>query len=560
MANNNVEFLKAIEEIETVKGISKDVVIATLKEALARGFRKQLGGDDALVKVDIDPDTGRIAMYQIKNVVEEVEDDFLEISVEDANKDGHHYVAGDEYLIPASIEDLRKATALSVKSILRQKFAEAERGALYEAFKDKIGTMITGKVEKVDERGCSVNIGKTSVYLNRKEMIGDERFAVGDNIKLYVSDVASGAHGAHIVVSRANEGFLSCLFNEEIHEIYDGTIVIKAVARQAGERSKISVYSNDPNVDPAGACIGPNGSRIQKIVSQLGNGSNKEKIDVITYSSNLGLYLMEALKPAKVLGIILPENPLLDKEATLIVSDDSLSTAIGRKGVNVRLASRLTNYKLNIKIESEAVEEGLTYTSFEELQAAEVEARIQKADLELQRKEENESSSEDVLPGLPEGYVAPQARVYEDESNDFDETLSEAVEEEENEAPVVDKPVEAEEEKPVSTPKKKEEEVETVEVNINTDTSIEDLERSLEEESARNKNNTKKKPRKNKKKEEDEEEEDDSTSSVHSEPANYMPIYTQEELDELDEDDDSDYDDDEDVDYDQYDEYYDDDK
>ena len=556
MANNNVEFLKAIEEIETIKGISKDVVIATLKEALARGFRKQLGGDDALVRVDIDPDTGKIEMYQIKNVVEEVEDDFLEISVEDANKDGGHYVAGDEYLIPASIEDLRKATALSVKSILRQKFAEAERGALYEAFKDKIGTMITGKVEKVDDRGCSVNIGKTSVYLNRKEMIGDERFAVGDNIKLYVSDVASGSHGAHIVVSRANEGFLSCLFNEEIHEIYDGTIIIKAIARQAGERSKVSVYSNDPNVDPAGACIGPNGSRIQKIVSQLGNGSNKEKIDVITYSSNLGLYLMEAVKPAKVLGIILSDNPEVDKEATLIVSDDSLSTAIGRKGVNVRLASRLTNYKLNIIVESEAIEEGLTYTSFEELQAKDVEERIQKADLELQRKEAEETSTDDVLPGLPEGYVAPQARVYEDESNDFDEALSEAVEEE-DETPVVETPVE--EEKPAPAPKK-EEEVETVQVNINTDTSIEDLERSLEEENARNKNNNNKKTRKNKKKVEDEEEEDSSSSSIHSEPANYMPIYTEEELEELDEDEDSDYDDDEDVDYDQYDEYYDDDK
>lgn len=556
MANNNVEFLKAIEEIETIKGISKDVVIATLKEALARGFRKQLGGDDALVRVDIDPDTGKIEMYQIKNVVEEVEDDFLEISVEDANKDGTHYVAGDEYLIPASIEDLRKATALSVKSILRQKFAEAERGALYEAFKDKIGTMITGKVEKVDDRGCSVNIGKTSVYLNRKEMIGDERFAVGDNIKLYVSDVASGSHGAHIVVSRANEGFLSCLFNEEIHEIYDGTIIIKAIARQAGERSKVSVYSNDPNVDPAGACIGPNGSRIQKIVSQLGNGSNKEKIDVITYSSNLGLYLMEAVKPAKVLGIILSDNPEVDKEATLIVSDDSLSTAIGRKGVNVRLASRLTHYKLDIIVESEAIEEGLTYTSFEELQAKDVEERIQKADLELQRKEAEETSADDVLPGLPEGYVAPQARVYEDESNDFDEALSEAVEEE-DEAPVVETP--AVEEKPAPAPKK-EEEVETVQVNINTDTSIEDLERSLEEENARNKNNNNKKTRKNKKKVEDEEEEDSSSSSIHSEPANYMPIYTQEELEELDEDEDSDYDDDEDVDYDQYDEYYDDDK
>ena len=338
MAINATDFLNALEEIESAKGISKETVLNALKEALAKGFRKQLGGDDADVRVTIDAEKGIIEMCNVKKVVDEVEDDFLEISTKDANEQdpGKKYKAGDEFVIPASVDDLRKGIAMSVKSILKQKFSEAEKSVLYEAFKDKIGTMITGKVEKVDERGVSVNIGRASVYLPSNQLIGNERFSLGDSIKVYVQDVASGSKGAHIVVTRSGEGFLRCLFTEEIHEIYDGTIVIKGIAREAGERSKVAVYSQDPNVDPAGACIGPNGTRIQKVVGQLGNGQVSEKIDIIAYSDNVGLYIMEALKPAHVVGVDVDVD---SKTATVVVKDDSFSMAIGRKGVNVRLAA-----------------------------------------------------------------------------------------------------------------------------------------------------------------------------------------------------------------------------
>ena len=325
MAINAVDFLNALEEIEASKGISKATILTMLEESLIKAYKKQLGGDDADVRVNIDIEKGIIEMYQAKKVVEEVEDDFLEVSVQDANAldPNKKYQAGDEYLIYASIDELRKATAMSVKSMLKQKFAEAEKSILYETFKDKIGTLITGKVEKVDDRGISVNIVKTSVYLPKKELIGDERFIVGETIKIYVDDVASGTKGAHIVVSRSKEGFLKCLFMEEIHDVYDGTVIIKNIAREAGERSKVAVYSHDPNIDPAGSCIGPNGSRIQKIVSQLGNGGiNKEKIDIIAYSDNMAMFIMESLKPATALGIILNEEK---KAATVIVKDDSLS-------------------------------------------------------------------------------------------------------------------------------------------------------------------------------------------------------------------------------------------
>ena len=563
MAINAVDFLAALEEIEASKGISKATILQMLEESLIKAYKKQLGGDDADVRVNIDVEKGTIELYQAKQVVEEVEDDFLQISVQDANAEdsSKKYKEGDEFNIYASIDELRKATAMSVKSMLKQKFAEAEKSILYETFKDKIGTLITGKVEKVDERGISVNIVKTSVYLPKKELIGDERFIVGETIKIYVDDVASGTKGAHIVVSRSKEGFLRCLFAEEIHEIYDGSIKIINIAREAGERSKVAVYSKDPNVDPAGACIGPNGSRIQKIVSQLGNGGiSKEKIDIIAYSDNVGLFIMEALKPARAVGIILDEEK---KAATVIVKDDSLSLAIGRRGVNVRLAVKLTGYNLDVKTETVAIEEGLEYTSLEEIQALE---DIKKAEQRANIAIENEKVN-DVLRGLPEGYIAPQDRVYDDENNAEEDERTEALENEADkkqvvveEAPVVEEikveePVEEvkEEAAPVKEEKKVEEHKE-----VKTTTSIEELEKSLADESNKkaNKQNKKSFKKNNKKAEEETEENDKPVIST----GERMSIYTEEELRQIEEEEQAEEEyDDEEVDYDEYDEYYDDD-
>ena len=563
MAINATDFLAALEEIEASKGISKETILQFLEESLIKAYRKQLGGDDADVRAKIDVEKGTIELCQVKEVVKEVEDDFLQISVEDANAldDSKKYKAGDEFVIDAPIDELRKATAMSVKSMLKQKFAEAEKSILYETFKDKIGTIITGKVEKVDERGISVNIVKTSVYLPKKELIGDERFIVGETIKIYVDDVASGTKGAHIVVSRSKEGFLKCLCAEEIHEIYDGTIQIKGIAREAGERSKVAVYSPDPKIDPAGACIGPNGSRIQKIVSQLGNGgTNKEKIDIIGYSDNAALYIMEALKPAHALGIVLNEE---EKTATVVVKDDSLSLAIGRRGVNVRLAVKLTGYNIDVKTESQAIEDNLEYVSFEEIQAEE-DAKREQAQAQII---EEQSTPISVLPGLPEGYVAPQDRVYEEETASGDEELTEALEAEaekkEQKAEVEEAPVVEEEkveqpvveEKPAKVEKKEETKRE-----VKTTTSIEDLEKSLADESARKASKQGKKNFKKNNKKAEEEEEDNEKPVIAT--GERMSIYTEEELRQMEEEDkeaEEEYDD-EDVDYDEYDEYYEDDR
>lgn len=552
MAINVTDFNSALEQIEIAKGISREVILNALKEAMIKGFKKDIGQDDALVEVNIDPNKGIIDMFQIKKVVEDVQDDLLEISVEDANEKGGNYKVGDDYKIPASVDNLRKAIALSIKSVLKQKLAEAEKEVLLDQFKDKIGTMITGKVESIDERGAYVNIGRTSIYLPRKEMIRDEKFLVGESIKLFVNDVDSNTKGAHIVVSRASEGFLKALMTEEIHDIYDGTIEIMAIAREAGERSKVAVISHDVNVDPAGTCIGPNGSRIQKVVSQLGNASNKEKIDIIAYSDNKALYIMEALKPAKIAGIKLDEE---NRSALVVVRDDSLSAAIGRKGVNTRLASKLTGFKIDIKTETEALEAGIEFTTFEELSALELEnkaARIAQAQREALVYPKDIS-----LPGVPEGYVAPQQRKYADEANDFDSALEDVADKEEEvvavkpaakeEAPVEEAPVEeapAIEEAPAKEEKKAE---------VKTTTTLEDLEKSLEA-SAKKDNKSKDNRRKKKAVEEKEEE-----VTLHTEGPR-MSIYTEEELAEMEEEEkEIDEVEEDDIDYDDYDQYYDED-
>ena len=557
MAINGKVFLEGLNELEASKGISKEVIIAALKEAMTKGYKKQIGAteEDDCVRVTIDAETGNIDMCQVKKVVKEVEDDFLEISVEDANalKDGKKYKAGDELIIPSSPEELTKAIAMSVKSILKQKLAEAEKDVLYENFKDKIGTMITGKVEKADERGLTINIGRTSVFLPHKQMIGDEKFNVGESIKLFVNSVDSGTKGAHIVVTRSGEGFLKCLFTEEISEVYNGTIVIKGIAREAGERSKVAVYTDDPNIDPAGACIGPNGSRIQKVVGQLGNGQAKEKIDIIAYSDVPGLFIMEALKPAHVVGIKVDEE---SKSALAIVKDDSFSLAIGKKGVNVRLAVKLTGFNIDIKTETVAAEEGIEFQTLEELQAIDTELKAKAAYEKLAAQfKAQEEAQVSVLPGLPEGYVAPQDRTYEAEEDNTE--LQEALEEQSEKAEVkVSKKVE---EKPVEVAPVAEEKPVEVEVKkeVKTTTSLEDLEKSLSEES--NKQNAKKDRRSNKKKKEETSEES-SKGALDTSGAARMSIYTEEELREMEKEDQEQEDDyDEDVDYDDYDEYYDDD-
>ena len=538
-------FLEGLESLENEKGVSREVVLNALKEAMEKAFRKQLDkSDDALVRVDIDDKASTIKLFQLKKVVEDVQDDFLEISLEDARKENPNLNVDDFYEIPYQLDFLTKGSVQLVASILRQKIAEAEKSSLYDKYKDEIGEMVQGQVEKVDERGAIINIGRLSVFLPRNHMIPGERFKVGDTTKLFVSDVISTPKGAQVVVSRTDPGFLKRLFETEVHEIYEGTVIIKNIAREAGRRSKVAVYSLDPNVPATGACIGPNGNRIQKIVSQLGNGNEREKIDIINYFENPGLYIMEALKPTTVRGVLLDSA---HKKAIAVVQNNELSVAIGKMGVNARLAVRLTGWNIDIKELDEALRLGINYKTADQLiaeeNAPEVDEVVEEEVIEEPVQETKEEKVEEPVVEDKEESVST-----EEPSN-----------EEEKEEPK-EEPVETKEEKVEEVVVEPEEKVVKEVKEVTTNKTLADLEKELENEKRRRENsNNYKRPWKKT----DKKTEDNSTSEENSIiPSNVktekMDIYTAEELEELDREEEENYDDDDDdIDYDEFDSYYD---
>lgn len=572
----NVEnFKNAITELSVAKGVDEETIFAALKDALEKAFLKSLGGgEDAKVYVDIDLDNGFITLAQLKAVVEDVTDDYLEITKDDAEEEnevkiediedelsgltkkdkekkhdleillskvkeaGEHITLGEYYPIYASLSDMTKTFMKAVMSLLHGRIVEAERGLLYEYYKDHIGELITGTVEKCDDKGCLIDVGRTKVELSKREMIGDEMFRAGDPIRVYIQEVKKkdDGKGAQVELTRSSAGFLKRLFEEEIHEIFDGTVLIKGVAREAGIKSKISVMSTNPDVDATGACIGQGGSRIQKIVAQLGNGKEKEKIDIIPYSVNPLLYVADSLKPVKALGVdVLDED---NKKVSVIVKDDDFSTALGKRGVNVRLARQLTGWDIGILKESEAKKDEIAYVTYDELKAQEEEMKVQKQrdDFLKKSKEDLEKKKEQEALAQKEGEAAPVVTSIEETA-----TIEEQ--------PVVT------ETKPVVEEVKEEKPVETLEVK--TTKTLEDLEKELANTKVQK---TEKKPVQKKRPHHisDEEVERVKPNEV---PQNMMPIYTKEELEEIEKEESNlDYDDNyDDIDLEDYDEYYDDD-
>lgn len=525
------DFLEAVDAIENDKGISRTLIIGALKEALEKAIKKQLGSaEDALVRVDIDEKKLTIRLFQLRNIVAEVEDDFLEVSLEDAKKAKADCVLGETIETEIMLNDMTKATAQLAASVFKQKIAEAEKAALYEVYKDMIGEMVTGQIEKVDDRSAIVNLGRTSVYLPKAHMIPGERFRTGETIKLYVVDVISTTKGAQISVSRTDVGFLRRLLEEEVHEIYEGTVLIKSIAREAGERSKVAVMSLDPNVPASGACIGPNGVKIQKIVAQLGNGKDREKIDVINYNENPGLFIMEALKPASVIGVLLDEE---HKRAIAVVMNNELSLAIGKLGVNARLAVKLTGWNIDIKEQDEAMRAGLKYMNADELrrmyeQKNAVVTPVVEPTIE-------ETVVEDIVPEVIKDIVVEEVKV---EEVKVAEPVIAPV-------PQVIKPV-----------------VEKTTQSVNATKKLADLEKELDMEKRRHAWAANRPERKYKKYDDNknkfEEKKEDFLPIIANANATRMDIYTEEELAEIATEEKHDnMGEDDDVDYDEFDSYYD---
>ena len=559
-------FLESLHALSESKGLSDEDVLSALEDATCRAYVKELGGgDDAVVTCHIDPETGSVYLAQVKKVTEEddITDDFLQVSVEEANEGLKEpkYKVGDDFEIPCPMSQVTAVLAKAIKNNFRARLAEAERVALYRVYKDHIGEMMVGTVEKSDDKITSISIGRTTIELTRKELIGDEYFRIGDQVKVYIQEVRPAqstegkpSRGPQIEATRSSEGFLKRLFEEEIHEIYDGTVVIKAIARKAGIRSKVAVASNNEDVDATGACIGQGGNRIQKIVQQLGNGKSKEKIDIINYSDNPGMFILEAVRPAKTLGINVDEE---DKEADVIIEDDSLKVAKGSRDINLSLAQKLTGYTIHLITESEANEDQIEYTPTEEVAKQAEEQKKRKAQEELTKKMAEESAKRLAEAKKAE---APKAEPL------VEKTVEEPVVKPAPKAAVAPESFPEEAANPAAAAlaelnKKKEEPVKEEPQDVKTTTTLSDLEKELEEAKEK-KTKPAAKSKRPRKITEEEVKREPASPAKPAVPT--MPVYTDEELSEIEEEDihNGDFDDTEDDiedDFSEYDRYYDDD-
>ena len=345
-AIDNKELILALEELEKEKGIKKEYVLESIETALVTAYKRNF---DSLenVKVDIDHKTGATHIYAIKEVMEKANDDALEITLEDAHKINKELKIGDSVEVEIVPKDFGRIAAQTAKQVIIQKLREVERDVIFNEFNDRKGEIVSGIIQKADKNIVVMDLGKLEGVMPRKEQVPTEHYHVNDKIKGYVLDVEKGQKGApQVIVSRSHPDFVRKLLEFEIPEIYEGVIEIKSISRDPGNRSKVAVYSPDPNIDPVGSCVGQKGVRIQNVINEL----NGEKIDVIEWNEDPSTYIASALLPAQVLAVDVKEK---EKFAQVIVPDDQLSLAIGKSGQNARLAAKLTNWKIDIKSETQ---------------------------------------------------------------------------------------------------------------------------------------------------------------------------------------------------------------
>lgn len=353
----NMDFIEALSEIEREKGISKELLIEAIEAAMISGYKRNFNSAQN-VRVDINRQTGLIKVYARKTVTEEVLDARLEISLEAAREINSNYQLDDIVEIEVTPRDFGRIAAQTAKQVVTQRIREAERGLIYNAFIDKEEDIVTGILQRQDQRNIYVDLGKVEAVLPLGELMPTDKFKQGDRIKAYITKVENTTKGPQIILSRTHPGLLKRLFELEVPEIFDGVVEIRSVAREAGFRSKIAVHSRNAEVDPVGSCVGPKGMRVQTIVGEL----RGEKIDIVRWMENVEEYVANALSPSKVIEVQVFEN---EKMARVIVPDYQLSLAIGIKGQNARLAAKLTGWKIDIKSETQAEQEygrAKTYT------------------------------------------------------------------------------------------------------------------------------------------------------------------------------------------------------
>lgn len=361
--DETVSLALALQDLCKTKGLPTSIVVDAITEALKKAYFKCSGDyPDTNVVVNIDSETGHIDMWKIKNVVADIQDDVFETDPEEAFEEtGVHYNVGDVVKTPIDINEFKRAAAMLAKNVFKQKLREAEKQLVVERYQDKVGDIISGTVEAVEEKHCIIKVGNSSAYISKSHLLPGETLKIGSPITVYVEEVVKNTPGTPIVVSRTNKYFVTRLMEQDIDEINKGIVEIKGVARKPGERSKVAVYSNDPFIDPSGACIGVGGTRINRVLTQI----VPEKIDVINYSDNPLLYVADALKPAQVIGLQIIDAS--SKACRAIVADNQYSLAIGKNAQNVNLAVLLTGWKIDIKSLTEAESEGYEYQTLEDI-------------------------------------------------------------------------------------------------------------------------------------------------------------------------------------------------
>lgn len=391
----NKEFIEAIEQIEEEKGIPKATVLEAIEAALLSAY-KNIYGTNQNVRVEIDDQTGEINVYLRRDIVEDVESDAYQISLEEAREIDPEYEIGDYIDFEIEPADFGRIAAQTAKQVALQRIKEAERNLIYDDYVDKIGEVLTGRIQRKQRETLFVNIGRAEGILKEKEQVPGEKFDVNDRIKVYVTDVQKTTKGPQVFLSRTHPELVRRLFEMEVPEIEEGLVEIKNIAREAGSRTKMAVWTDDENIDPVGACVGSRGSRVQNVVDELFN----EKIDIITWSDDPAELISNVLSPATVEEVLIDEE---EKMAMVVVPDHQLSLAIGKSGQNVRLAAKLCGWKIDIKshtqfeeMEAELAEYEEYEDELEDSEAAEEDEAVEAEETETVEAEEAEEETEEA--------------------------------------------------------------------------------------------------------------------------------------------------------------------
>ena len=406
----NTELLEALTILEEEKDISRDTLMDAIENSLINACKNHFGKADN-IKVIMDKETCDYTLIQEKTVVEEVEDKVEQISLADAKMIDPSYEIGDIVQIPVESKSFGRIATQNAKNVILQKIREEERKVLFDEYYGKEKEVVTGIVQRVMGKNVSINLGKADAVLSENEQVKGETFEPTERIKVYILEVKDTPKGPRILVSRTHPGLVKRLFESEVAEVKDGTVEIKSIAREAGSRTKIAVWSNDPDVDAVGACVGMNGARVNAVVEEL----RGEKIDIINWDENPAILIENALSPAKVIAVMADPD---EKTALVVVPDYQLSLAIGKEGQNARLAARLTGFKIDIKSETQAKESGDFYDYDDEAEETEETASEEITDADADDIETDDVETEDAAEEVPvdeESEEVQEAEENEDE-------------------------------------------------------------------------------------------------------------------------------------------------